>query len=123
MTKTFSNVRIAAVALLVSGFVAVAPAAHAADEGTLPSFQLKISATDFSSPTSVDHLVRRVRHLALNVCTEDSPYQQGLNAEQRTCYDTAVKNGLAQIEARQQEAMRATSVHMASAQPETAPTR
>ena len=119
MTKTFSIVRAATLAMIASGFVALAPVAHAADD-PLPSASIDITRIDFTSPKAVDHVTRLVRNRALEICLGDARYEAGMNRQERDCFDTALKSGLAQIESKRQQALRETSVHMADANPQTA---
>jgi hypothetical protein len=45
----------------------------------------------------------------------DTRYELVTDADQRACFDKAVKGGLAQIAGKRQQAMRASAVHVATA--------
>lgn len=92
MTMTFPIARAATLALIASGFVAAAPVAHAAND-KLPSAEIDISKVDFTSPRSVDHLARQVRHVAEAICPADGHYEPGLNSDQRACYTAVIISG------------------------------
>ena len=121
MTKTFTLARTASLALIATGFFALAPLAHAADEDQLPQGELNIAGTDFASPKAVDHLIARLHRVAMDICTPNSDQNTVLSNDQRTCIQTAVKSGMAQIEVKRQQAMRETAARVATATPVASP--
>lgn len=117
MTKTFTFVRTASLALIATGLLSLAPAAQAADGDQAPQAELNIAGTDFSSAKAVDHLIARLHRVALDICLADGQQTTAMSEDQRTCVATAVKTGLAQIESKRQQAMRDTSGRLAAANP------
>ena len=115
MTKTFTLVRAATLALVATGFVSLAPLAHAADDAPVPQAEINIAGTDFTSAKAVDHLIIRLHHVALDICVPDSDQKSTLGDDQRTCVQTVLKSGLAQIETRRQQAMRDSTARLATA--------
>ena len=105
--------------LLVISLVCITltPAAFAAaDEDPVPQVRLSAAGTDFTSPASIAHLRSRLRHAAIAICTPNWDGRRMLATDERQCYDTALTNGMAQVESRHQEALRKTTVNMAAAQ-------
>jgi UrcA family protein len=117
MTTTFRIVRATTVAAF--GLLVFAPAAQASDnsmERTVErSVEIDVSKVDFTSPRAVDRLITRVHRVAIDICMGDTRYELVTDAEQRACFDKAVKGGLAQIAGKRQQAMRASAVHVATA--------
>lgn len=102
---------------VASGLLAVtAPAFAAPTEDALPQGKLNVAGTDFTSVKAVNHLKARVRRIAFEICVPDGNRSVVLATDQQKCYDTAIQNGLAQIASKQEQAQRATTVNMASAQ-------
>ncbi|KUR73376.1 UrcA family protein [Novosphingobium sp. FSW06-99] len=121
MTKTFSIVRTAAATLIASSLFVLAPVAQAAEADQAPQAELNIAATDFTSQKAVDHLIARLHRVALDICAPNLDPKVGLNDDERACLNKALKSGLAQIDSKREEAMRETSVHVATALPVETP--
>jgi UrcA family protein len=121
MTKFSTIVRTGALAVIASGFVALSAPAFAADADALPRGELDVSTTDFTSSVAVDRLVKRLHHLAFNICAPDRFLNMATNASERECYNVALRNGMTQIEARRELALRASQVHVAVADPVAKP--
>jgi UrcA family protein len=117
MTQTFSIVRIAALALIASGFVTMVPAAHAAQADQVPQGELNVAGTDFTSAKAVDHLIARLHRVARDICLPDNDAKTLLSDDERKCVNTALASGLAQIETKRQLALREAGVHVAAATP------
>jgi UrcA family protein len=117
MSHLTTLARAAAFAGLVSGCVALSAPAFAQDADALPQGALVIRGVDFTSPKAVAHLKRRLDHLAMNICTPQSSGHTFLSHDEQACYDTALKNGLAQIDSHQEQAMRDQAQKLAVANP------
>lgn len=117
MTKTLPIAPTATLALIAAGFMAATPVAQAAEQENLPSAEIRVVNSDFTSAEAVAHLIKRVQRVALNLCLADGHYEVRMNSDERACYDAAVKTSLAQIETKRQQAMRDGAVHMAAARP------
>lgn len=115
MTKTFTLARTASLALIASGLLSLAPAAHAADGEQAPQAEINIAGTDFSSPKAVDHLVARLHRVAIDICEPETLQTLTMSDDQRACIQAAVKSGLAQIESKRQQATRETTARLATA--------
>ncbi len=102
---------------LASGFLALTSPAFAAADDDVPQATLNVAGTDFTSDKAIAHLTNRIRHTARQICSPDWD-GKSLSPDERKCYDTAMKTGLAQIESKRMAALRRTSPAMASAQPE-----
>ncbi len=121
MTTISTIVRTGALAVIASGFVAVSTPALAADPDALPQGEIKVSTTDFTSQASVDRLVKRLHRLAYTICAPDHFGNGVTNDSERDCYKAAVRTGMAQIEAKREMALRASGVHVATADPAAKP--
>jgi UrcA family protein len=117
MTRLTNLARASVLLALASSALALTPAAFAAADDDLPQARLNITGTDLTSAKSVAHLKSRVRHTAFDICAPDWDGKSLMSMDQRKCYDTALQNGMAQIESKRLEALRKTSPDMASAQP------
>lgn len=113
--------RTGALLALASGLLAFAAPAFAQNDDVVPQSKLNVASTDFTSAKAVDHLKARVRRVAFQICVPDGQSLAPIPADQRKCINTAMHNGMAQIDSKQQQAMRATTVNMASAQTDTHP--
>jgi UrcA family protein len=101
-------------------FALTVPAVAAPLDDPLPQASVNVAHTDFTSPKSVRQLKARVRRTAKEICvTNDSPMP--MLADERACFDTAMHGALAQIDSKQQQAMRKTTVNVASAQIDSHP--
>jgi UrcA family protein len=119
MTNT-KFARTGALIALASGLLAItAPAFAAQNDDVLPQGTLNVAGTDFTSAKAVDHLKARVRRIAFEICVPNGNSSFAMAPDERKCYDTALNSGLTQIASKQQQALRATTVNMASAQGET----
>lgn len=119
MTNT-KFARTGALIALASGLLAItAPAFAAQNDDVLPQGTLNVAGTDFTSAKAVAHLKTRVRHIAFAICVPSGNNMVAMAPDERKCYDTALNSGLAQIASKQQQALRGTTVDMASAQGET----
>ncbi len=107
------------IALASSLLAITAPAFAAQNDDALPQGTLNVAGTDFTSAKAVDHLKARVRHVAFAICVPNGNSAFAMAPDERKCYDTALNSGLTQIASKQQQALRATTVNMASAQGET----
>ena len=123
MTHFTTIARTGTLIAIASSLLALTAPAFAApiDEDALPQATLNVAGTDFTSAKAVDHLKARVRRTALEICVPDGDTRMPMATDQRQCYNTAIRNGLAQIESKQQLAMRKTTVNVASAQTDTHP--
>jgi len=117
MTKIFNLARTASLALIATGFLSIAPAAHAADGDQAPQAELNIAGTDFTSATAVDHLINRLHRVAIDICVPESQQTLAMSNDQRACVAAAVKTGLAQIDSKRQQAMRDSAARLATATP------
>ncbi len=70
---------------------------------------------------SVDRLVKRLHRLAYTICAPDHFGNGVTNDSERDCYKAAVRTGMAQIEAKREMALRASGVHVATADPAAKP--
>jgi UrcA family protein len=104
---------------VASGLLAMTAPAFAQSDDAVPQGKLNVAGTDFTSAKAVDHLKARVRRLAFEICVPNGNSAITMAADERKCYETAVNNGLAEIASKQQQALRATTVDVASAQTET----
>ena len=124
MTRFIKLSHASALLLGAAGCIALTPSAFAASsDDPVPQTRLSVAGTDFTSQSSVAHLKIRLRHAAIAVCAPDWDGRQLLAVDERRCYDKAVDNGLAQVESKQQDAMRKATVNMADAQPQERPIR
>jgi UrcA family protein len=107
------------IALASSLLAITAPAFAAQNDDAVPQGTLNVAGTDFTSAKAVDHLKARVRRMAYEICVPNSNGAAIMAPDERKCVETAVNNGFAEIASKQQQALRATTVNMASAQTET----
>ena len=117
MTKTFNFVRTASLTVIATGFVALAPLAHAAEGDQIPQAEINIAGTDFTSAKAVDHLVSRLHRVAIDLCVPDRQLIVAMTGDQRACVAAAVKTGLAQIDSKRQQARRDSAERLAAASP------
>jgi UrcA family protein len=117
MTTTSTILRTSALAMIASGFLALSVPALAADADHVPQGAINATGTDYTSTRSVDHLVKRLHRVALDICAPDRAGPATMTDGERGCYETAIRSGMTQIDSKRQQAMRATSVHVATAQP------
>jgi UrcA family protein len=115
MTTTFRTIRAGLLTATATGLLAVSPAAQAAGGDLERSVEIDVSKVDFTSAKAVDHLVHRVHRVAMDICMGDTHYEMSSDFEQRTCFDKAVSNSLAQIASRRERAIGATAVQVANA--------
>ncbi len=101
---------------IAASFLAMTPPAFAADDDAVPQSVLNVAHTDFTSAKSVAQLKQHVRHVAYGICTADSDGRALMSTDQRKCYETAMRSGLAQIETKRVAALRQSSPALASAQ-------
>ncbi len=113
MIRLFHIARTTAVAGLVFGSIALSAPALAADGDALPHGALVISGTDFTSPDAVARLKRKLNRIAKDICGAQSSGGIIMSRSEQACYDTAVTDGLAQIDSRQQQAIRDRTVRLA----------
>lgn len=120
MTTTTSFARTSVIAF-ASGLIALAtPAFAAAADDALPQTAVNVAHTDFTSAKAIGHLKAQVRRAAFKICVPDGNVMT-MPADQRKCYETAVNGGLAQIASRQEQALRSTTVNVASVQGDIQP--
>jgi UrcA family protein len=119
MTNTTKFARTSVLIALASSLLAIAAPAFAASDDAVPQGTLNVAGTDFTSAKAVDHLKVRVRRIAYEICVPNGNGAAIMAPDERKCVETAVNNGLAQIASKQQQALRGTTVNMASAQTET----
>jgi len=117
MTKTFTLIRTASLAVIATGFVALAPLAHAAEGDQVPQAEMNIAGTDFTSAKAVDHLVSRLHRVAIDLCVPDGQQIGAMTGDQRACVAAAVKTGMAQIDSKRQQALRDSAERLAVANP------
>jgi UrcA family protein len=116
MNNLIHIARAAALAGVMTGCIVWSAAAFAADSDALPQGIVAVHGADFTSPRAVAHLKRQVERVATNICL-DQPADLGfVSRDERACYDTAVNDGLAQINRRQQQALRDRPVRLAASQ-------
>jgi UrcA family protein len=103
-TATFAkSLVLAAAAFAGAGFAATAQAADSDDQ--IPHAVLNVSSIDLTSDRAVAALKTEVRRTAAEICT---PYGDGsgkMSRDEQTCFDVAVRNSFADIEARHQLAL------------------
>lgn len=121
MTMISKLIRTSALTLVASGFALLAVPAHATEADQAPQGELKVTGIDFSSAKEVDRVIARLHRVALDICVPGGSFQDMMKSNARDCYDKAIKTGMVQIRSRQQEAMRASGVHVAAAQPVVQP--
>ncbi len=119
MTNTTKFARTSVLIALASSLLAITAPAFAASDDAVPQGTLNVAGTDFTSAKAVDHLKARVRRIAFEICVPNGNSSFAMAPDERKCYDTALNSGLTQIASKQQQALRATTVNMASAQGET----
>jgi len=114
MTRIATIARTASFALIGAAFIALTPAAHADEQ--LPQAEMTIAGTDFTSPAAVNRLIARLHRVANAICETEvrAPFTTD---DQRTCIATAMKSGMAQIEAHRQLALREAATRLAAATP------
>ena len=110
ITKT--TIRSIALGMIASGIAIAATPACAQD--AVPQGELHIERTDFTSKASVDDLVKRLHRVAMNICAPDRFADTSVAASEHECYDNAVRNGMAQINAKREMALRNAPVHVAA---------
>ncbi len=113
MNRLITIARAAALAGLCSGCVVWSAASFAADYDAVPHGTMALHGADFASPVVVARLKHRLDRIATDMCMGDTGSQNYTSRSERACYDTAVKDGLAQIASRQQQAMRERTVRLA----------
>ena len=118
MTRLTTIVRASVLLAVASGILAATPPAFAAGNEDVPQAKLNVAGVDFTSPKAVAHLKTEVRHTALEVCGYDWTDKGAMSIDTRKCYDAALQGGFAQIDSKQQQALRDNAVKMASAQPQ-----
>lgn len=104
MNRLTHIARATAFAGLISGCVAMSAPAFAAEDGVLPQGTLSLRGADFTSAPAVARLKRHLRHVAMDICTANAGNPRFMDPSEQACYDTALKDGLAQIDSRQQQA-------------------
>lgn len=117
MNPLINIARSSALAGLMAAGVALSVPAFAADADGLPQGTIALHGADFASPRAVAHVTRQLRLVATNICTAPANGQIFMSSDQRACYDTAMKDGLAQIATRQQQALRDRAVRLADSRP------
>lgn len=122
MTRFITIARTSTLIAVASSLLAMtAPAFAAPSDDSLPQGTLNVAGIDFTSPKAVAHLKARVRHLAFDICVPDGDARQPLTTDRRECLATAIRNGLAAVDTKQELAMRNKPVDVAAAQIETHP--
>ena len=106
--------------MIASGLVALSAPAQAADDDQLPQGELNVSRIDFASSTAVDQVIKRLHRLAFAICAPNHFLDATTVNAERDFYDTAVRNGMAQIDMRHQLALRSSPRHVAAADPAAA---
>lgn len=122
MTSARSGTRTSLLLAIAASFLAVPAMAYAAGDDVVPQATLHAAGTDFTSSQSVTSLKRKLRQTAYHICSPNWDGKTILSGDERKCYDTALHNGMAQIDSKQMEARRQTTTDMASAQPQEHPT-
>jgi|GEM_PF-1202381 len=117
MTKTSTILRTSVLAMIATGFFAIATPGYAADDDQVPHGEINVAGIDFASAKAVNHLITRLHRVALDICAPDASNRSAMTYDERKCVDAAVKTGMLQIDNKRQEALRASSVHVATAQP------
>jgi UrcA family protein len=118
MTVWIDTARAAAVSAITLASVALAAPALAADDNALPQAAMIVHDADFASPRAVAHLKRHLRHVAMTACVPNASSQMFLSRSEQACYQTALQDGLRQIDSRQQ-AIRDRTVRLADARAHT----
>ena len=112
---TFTLARTIAATLIASAFVTLAPVAQAETPDQLPRAEINIKTTDFSSTKAVARLVSQLHRVALEICMPDSLRMAPITSDEIACVDTAFKSGMAQIDSREQQALRDSKINVATA--------
>ena len=108
MISLNTSARLSLVAALAAGCFAMSTPATAADLDAAPQGALFIHGVDFSSPRAVARLKRQLQRVATQICVPDSGSRMltPRTSDEQVCYTTAMKDGLAQIDSRAEQAMR-----------------
>jgi len=109
-TATFAkSLVLAAAAFAGAGFAATAHAAdnaQAADtDAQIPHAVLNTAGIDLTSDRAVATLKAAVRNTAAQICTSYGDGSGKMSRDEQTCFDVAVRNSFADIEARHQLAL------------------
>ncbi len=115
MNHLIAIARTATFAGLVATGLALSAPAFAADSDAPPQGTLTLHGADLTSPRAVAQLKRQLHHVAMTICTPNSGGRIFMSHDEQKCYDTAVNDGLAQINNRQQQALRDRTVRLAAA--------
>ena len=115
MNNLIHIARATAFAGLMTGCIVWSAAAFAADSDAVPTGAIALHGADFTSPRAVAHLKRQVRHVAMDICAPSAVGRTFMSPSEQACYETAVNDGLKQIDGRQQQALRDRSVRLAAA--------
>jgi UrcA family protein len=116
MNHLLQIARATAFAGLMTGCIVWSAAAFAADSDAPPQGRITVREVDFTSARAVAHLKQRLRHVAMDACMPNAGGRIVMTRDEQACYDTALKDGLAQIESRRQQALRERSVRLADTQ-------
>lgn len=112
MIRLNTVVRTGILAGLALGCIALSAPAFAA-ESDVPQAAISVRGVDFNSPRAVAHLKGQLSRVAMDICAPNLDGRLLMSTDERTCYETARKDGLAQIDSREQQAMRDHAVRLA----------
>ena len=115
MTMISKLIRTAAVTAAATIVAVGAVPAQATDFDQIPQGMLNVGKVDFNSQQDVNRVIKHLRRLALDMCTIDGSAAELMTSDAKTCYQTALRNGMDQIRAREQLAAAANGVHVAQA--------
>ena len=104
--------KIARTAAIAASLALTAPA-FAAETDSPPQATVALHGADLTSPRAVAQLKHRLHRVAMDICTPHASGSIFLSRDERECYDTAMHSGLAQIDSRQQQAIRDRAVRLA----------
>lgn len=113
MIKISKLIRTGVIGIAATVVVLGALPARATDFDQVPQGTLNIGKVDFNAPRDVNRVISQLRRMALDMCTLDGTARELMSSDAHDCYNTAIRNGMAQIHTRVQMAAAANGVHVA----------
>jgi len=108
MTQFFTSVKASVITSVAIVTLAVAgPAfANTTEDNQLPQAEINIKSADLTSPSVVKQLQAQARRVASQICYSSGDIRDMSQAiAERDCYNTAVRDALAQIETKHEIAL------------------
>ncbi len=114
MIRLNTLARTSILAGLVTGGLALSAPAFAADDDAPPHAAMSVKGVDFTSPHAIEHLKHQLKRVAQGICMPNTSGHVLYSPDELACYAAAVKNGMAQIDSREQEAVRDHTIRFAA---------